>query len=165
MRVLVIFLSLLLSACGHSHVSYAPVAPVSMSWERAVSIVEQGFYEDYGEQRPQSVEITNEAIVLADGLKTTANSFGTVLPGGGIATVVGSSSVKTVAEGQRLYFRSLGPSMVYKKNARDNRYAVIMRMSVGATARRVFFRSEASAKQFADAVEYLRLNAPMQPAQ
>ena len=153
----VVLLVLILAGCGHSQTQYSPAPRAGMTWDRAVSIIEQGFYEDYGKERPESVKVTPEAIVLADGAITTATHAGTVVPIYGAAAVVGTTSARTVAAGQRIYLSSLQPSIVAKRTGRDNRYAVIVRTAPGVTARRIFFRSEVRAEEFADALEYLRL--------
>lgn len=147
----------MLSGCGHSRIHYEPRA--GMTWGQAVAVVERGFHEDYGDQHAQSVVVTDKAIILADGNITTGSFAGTAVPVYGSAVVVGSSNSKTVAAGQHIYLDSLMPAMVMKKNGRDNRYAVVIRQQPGVTARRVFFRSQASAKQFADALESLRFES------
>jgi hypothetical protein len=130
-----------------------------MNWEQAVAVVERGFHEDYGDQRAQSVLVTDRAIILADGSITTGTYAGTAVPVYGAAVVVGSSNSKTVAAGQHIYLDSLMPAMVMQRNGRDNRFAVIIRQEPGITARRVFFRSQASAQRFADALEALRVES------
>ncbi len=161
MRIVIIFFSaaLLLSGCGHSKTVFTPAPESGMTWEKAVSVIERGFYEDYGRQKPQAVQVTDQAIVLSDGTVSTAVHSGTAVPVYGAAVLVGSSQVKTVAAGQHIYLASLLPSEVYKRNWRDNRYAVIVRTDPGVTSRRIYFRSERRAEEFADALEYLRLAA------
>lgn len=144
-----------LVGCGHSQIHYQP-SDRNLDWNKAVSIVEQGFYEDYGAQKTQAVAVTSEAIILSDG--TISNSVGvsTVSPIAGSALIVGSSTTKTVSAGQRIYLNSLGDSMLMKRNGRDHRYAVIIRIKPGTTARTVFFRTEEQAKKFLDALQYLK---------
>ncbi|MDZ4190400.1 MAG: hypothetical protein U1D65_00115 [Pseudomonas sp.] len=143
-----------LSGCGHSQINYSPRP--SMTWEQAVAVVERGFHEDYGKERAQSVVVTDKAIVLADGNITTGNFAGSAVPVYGSAVIVGTSNAKTIAAGQHIYLDSLMPAMVMKKNGRENRYAVIVRQEPGITARRVFFRSQAAAQNFADALASLK---------
>lgn len=146
----------LLTACGHSQIRHTPEPSANMTIERAVSIVERGFYEDYANSKPQAVVISDDAIILSDGSVTTGSSFGSVIPNGyGGGVVAGNSVSKTVAAGQRIYLDSLQPSVIMKKNGRDNRFAVVIRIEPGITSRRIFFRSEQRAKEFADALEYL----------
>jgi hypothetical protein len=145
----------LLAGCGHSNTEYSPAAG-SMTWDQAIAVVERGFHEDYGDQRAQSVLVTDKAIVLSDGNITTGSYTGTAIPVYGTAVVIGASNSKTVAAGQHIYLDALLPSMVMKKNMREGRYAVIIRQSPGFTARRVFFRTQSSAQTFADALEVLR---------
>lgn len=165
-RLFLAAVMLAIAACGHSQVDYSPKPRSGMDWPRAASIVERGFHEDYGDQKAQAVAVTDNAIVLSDGNITTVTSAGTAVPVYGAVAVVGTAKSKTVVAGQHIYFDSLLPSMVMKRNGRDNRYAVIVRASPGVTARRVFFRSEARAEEFADALEYLRVaaNGRMRPA-
>lgn len=145
----------LLAGCGHSQIQYQP-SDQQLDWNKAVSVIEQGFYEDYGKQKTQAVAVTSEAIILSDGTISNSVGVGTATPLGGSALIVGSSTTKTVSAGQRIYLNSLGDSMLMKRNGRDHRYAVIVRVKPGATARTVFFRTESQAKNFLDALEYLK---------
>lgn len=151
-----LLITMVVAGCGHSQINYTPSPNRVTSWERAVSVIERGFYEDYGDQKVQAVQVTDEAIVLADGNITTSSHAGTAVPVYGAAVLVGSTTSKTVSAGQRIYINSLMPAMVMKKNLRDNRYAVIIRQEPGFTARRVYFRSQALAQEFADALAFLR---------
>lgn len=155
---IVIFFLAFLTACGHSQLQYSP-NPSNMSWERAVKVIEQGFYEDYGREKPQAVAVTQDAIILADGTITNTVGYGAATPVDRGAFVIGASTSKTVDAGQRIYLRSLGDSMLMQKNGRDSRYAVVIRLSEGVTARRIFFRSEQRAQEFLDALEYLKVSA------
>ncbi|MDY0190716.1 MAG: hypothetical protein RBR22_08285 [Desulfuromonas sp.] len=145
----------LLAGCGHSHLQYQP-SDRQLNWNKAVAIIEQGFYEDYGKQKTQTVSVTGEAIILSDGTISNSVGVGTATPLGGSALLIGTSTTKTVSAGQRIYLNSLGDSMLMKRNGRDHRYAVIIRIKPGVTSRTVFFRSENQAKQFLDALEYLK---------
>lgn len=58
---------IMIAGCGHSQLQYQP-ADKNLDWHRAVSIIEQGFYEDYGAQKTQAVAVTSEAIILSDGM-------------------------------------------------------------------------------------------------
>jgi hypothetical protein len=153
---LTIALVVVFAGCGHSQMRHNPAPAPGMTWAKATAIIERGFYEDYGDQKTQSVHVTEEAIILADGSITTGSHYGTAIPTYGSAIVTGNSTAKTVAAGQRIYLDSLQPSLVMKRNGRDSRYAVVIRTEPGITARRIYFRSEARAKEFADAIEYVR---------
>jgi hypothetical protein len=159
-RLLTLMLAVLVAGCGHSAINYRPSPPANMTWARAVSIIERGFYEDYGDQKTQAVQVTEEAIILSDGSITTTRGIGTALPVYGTAIVATNSVGKTVAAGQHIYLAALEPSIVVERNGRDNRFAVIIRTEPGITARRVFFRSQARATEFADAIEYLHRSRP-----
>lgn len=145
-----------LAGCGHSQIQYQP-SDRNLDWNKAVSIIEQGFYEDYGAQKTQAVAVTSEAIILSDGTISNSVGISTASPIAGSALIVGTSTTKTVSAGQRIYLNSLADSMLMKRNGRDHRYAVIIRIKPGATARSVFFRTEHQAKKFLDALEYLKV--------
>lgn len=151
-----LLITAILAGCGHSQINYTSSPNRISSWEHAVSVIERGFYEDYGDQKAQAVQVTDEAIILADGNITTSSHAGTAVPVYGAAVLVGSTKSKTVAAGQRIYINSLLPALVMRKNLRDNRYAVIIRQEPGFTARRVYFRSQTMAQEFADALAFLR---------
>lgn len=155
---IVVLVALLLVACNHVRTGYDPVTRQGMTWDQAVSVVEQGFYEDYGPQKTAAVVITDQFIALDDGTISTGQGVAYAAPVFGGTGVVGSTTVRSRGVGQRLYFKSLGRVEVFRKKMRDHRFAVIITTSEGATARRVFFRSESRAEEFADAVEYLKQN-------
>lgn len=157
MRGLIAFsVLLLLTACGHSQISYTPTPRQGMTQHQAASIVEQGFYEDYSQEKPQSAMVTQEFIGLSNGSVSRGFSTGTAQVYNGVAVGLGSTFLKTEEINQRIYFRSLGVPILSKRNGRDNRYAVTIRLSEGVTARNVYFRSESRAAEFADALLFLR---------
>lgn len=167
MRYLIAALSILiLSACGHTRLDYTPKAPPGMDVKRAASIVEQGFYEDYGKQKVQSAMVTEEFIALSNGTVSQGVSLSQAAIYGSALVGLGSTFITTRDINQRIYFRSVGAITVYKRNGRENRYAVIIRSVEQTTDRRIFFRSEARATEFADALEYLKqtLGSPVQRA-
>lgn len=146
----------LLSGCGHSRIAYTPSAPVGITAQRAASVIEQGFYEDFSQQKPQTAVVTAEYVGLSNGSITRGFSTGTAQAYNGVVVGLGSTFMRTEEINQRIYFRSLGLPIVSKRNGRENRYAVTIRMSEGVTARNVYFRSEQRAKEFADAMVFLR---------
>lgn len=157
MRTLIYVVSaMLLAGCGHSQIAYTPVAPQGITTQQAASIVEQGFYEDYSQEKPQSAMVTAEFIGLSNGSVTRGLTTGTAQIYNGVAIGLGSTFLRTEEINQRIYFRSLGVPIVSKRNGRDNRYAVTIRLAEGVTARNVYFRSEQRAREFADALAYLR---------
>lgn len=157
MRTLIYVVSaMLLAGCGHSQIAYTPAAPQGITTQRAASIVEQGFYEDYSQEKPQSAMVTAEFIGLSNGSVTRGLTTGTAQIYNGVAVGLGSTFLRTEEINQRIYFRSLGVPIVSKRNGRDNRYAVTIRLAEGVTARNVYFRSEQRAREFADALAYLR---------
>lgn len=157
MRAIALLLAAaLLTACGHSQIAYTPSAPPGITIKQAASIVEQGFYEDFSQQKPQSAMVTAEFIGLSNGTITRGLTTGTAYLYNGWAVGLGSTFLRTEEINQRIYFRSLGAPIVSKRNGRANRYAVTIRMSEGVTARNVYFRNEHRAKEFADALAFLR---------
>ena len=99
MRILALafLLTLLLAGCGSNRVDYTPAAPVGMTREKAIQVVEQGFYEDYGKKRPVHVEITDRYIVLADGFMSKGSGFASAVPVGTGAIAAGSSTTVTLS--------------------------------------------------------------------
>lgn len=157
MRTLIyVVYAVLLAGCGHSQIGYTPVAPTGITTQQAASIVEQGFYEDYGQQKPQTAMVTDEFIGLSNGTITRGLTTGTAQAFGGVVVGLGSTFLRTEEINQRIYFRSLGVPIVSKRNGRENRYAVTIRLAEGVTARNVYFRSEQRAREFADALAFLR---------
>lgn len=156
MRALALLLAAaLLAACGHSQIAYTPSAPTGITIKQAASIVEQGFYEDFSQQKPQSAMVTAEFIALSNGSVTRGVSLASASIYGSAIVGLGSTFLRTEEINQRIYFRSIGTPIVSKRNGRDNRYAVTIRLSEGVTARNVYFRSEQRAKEFADALVFL----------
>lgn len=156
MRFLIITMFVALSAgCGHSKIAYTPSTPQGITIQQAASIVEQGFYEDYGRQKPQTAMVTEEFIALSNGTVTRGLTTGTAQVFGGVAVGLGSTFLRTEEINQRIYFRSLGVPIVSKRNGRENRYAVTIRLAEGVTARNVYFRSDHRAREFADALVFL----------
>lgn len=171
--ITVLALIAVLTGCGHSQISYTPSPRQGMTQHQAASIVEQGFYEDYSRQKPQSAMVTDAFIALSNGSVTRGLTTGTASFYGGVAIGLGSTFLRTEEITQRIYLRSLGVPVLSKRNGRDNRFAVTIRMTEGTTARSVYFRSEERADEFADALVYLRnassrgqlrQGAPQQPA-
>lgn len=157
MRTLIyVAAAILLAGCGHSQTGYTPVAPQGITTQQAASVVEQGFYEDYSQEKPQSAMVAAEFIALSNGSVTRGLTTGTAQAFNGVVVGLGSTFLRTEEINQRIYFRSLGAPIVSKRNGRDNRYAVTIRLAEGVTARNVYFRSEQRAREFADALVYLR---------
>jgi hypothetical protein len=157
MRTLIVSAALtLLIGCGHSKIAYTPVAPQGITTQQAASIVEQGFYEDYSQGKPQAAMVTAEFIGLSNGTVTRGLTTGTAQVFNGVAVGLGSTYLRTEEINQRIYFRALGVPIVSKRNGRENRYAVTIRLAEGVTARNVYFRSEQRAREFADALVFLR---------
>jgi hypothetical protein len=135
--------------------SYTPVPTTTFA--EAQSIVEQVFLEDYvSDQRPQSVVVGAEYILLLDGLVTTGNSVASAAPIGAGAIAVGSSKSITREAGQRIYYNSLGESTLHSRKFKANRYVILIRNAEGATLRRINTTNLGKAQRFLDALTYLR---------
>ena len=161
MRIpMTLILVVALSGCGHSQIDYTPSQRPGMTPHQAASIVEQGFYEDYSQQKPQSAMVTDEFVALSNGSITRGLTTGTVSVHSGVAIGLGSTFLRTEDINQRIYLRSLDTPIISKHNGRDNRYAVTIRTTEGVTLRNVYFRSEGRADEFADALVYLRDSPP-----
>jgi hypothetical protein len=157
MRAFIVFaIALALSGCGHSAIQYTPNPSAITTDKQAASVVEQGFYEDFGSTKPQSAIVTSEYIGLSNGTISRGVGFGQASAYNGVVIGLNSTFVRTEELTQRIYFRSLSEPIVLEKNGRDNRYAVTIRTSEGTTARNVHFRSEPRATEFANALVYLR---------
>lgn len=158
-RALLFLGVLVLSGCGHTRVIYTP-APVT-SFAEARDIVEQVFLEDYvAKQRPQSVTVGDQYILLADGIVTTGSGVASAVPIGNAALAVGSSRAVTREAGLRIYYNSLGDVSLHSKKFKKNRYAIIIHNTEGATLRRVNTTSLPKAQRFIDALAYLRTTYP-----
>ncbi|WP_153050275.1 hypothetical protein [Pseudomonas sp. MF4836] len=145
-----------LAGCGSQPIDYAAKAQPGMTRERAVSVVEQVFYEDFSKKRPQYVEVTDEFILLSDGTISKSSGFATAAPIGNGAIAAGNSTTVTKAMGQRIYFRSLGTTTIHKTRGREGRYTVVIRNVDGSGLRNVHMRTQATAEQFIDAVQFLK---------
>lgn len=145
-----------LAGCGSQPINYTAKAQPGMTRERAISVVEQVFYEDYSKKRPQYVEVTDEFILLSDGTISKSSGFATAAPIGNGAIAAGNSTTVTKAMGQRIYFRSLGTVIIHKARGREGRYAVVIRGADGGALRNVYMRTQATAEQFVDAIQFLK---------
>lgn len=155
----VLLATLVLAGCGHTRLNYVGTPPVGMNRQQAVSIVEQVFYEDYSKTRPQSVVVTDEYILLSDGIVSSGSSFGSATDfGGGGAIAVGSSRVVTKEMGQRLYLRSIGDVGVFQNKVKKGRYVVVIRGVDGGQLRMLRMLSLENAERFSDAIAYLKAN-------
>jgi len=154
-QILLLVGVLALAGCGHSRMSYTPV-PMG-TFVEAQSIVEQVFLEDYvSDQRPQSVVVGPEYILLSDGLVTTGDSVASAAPIGVGAIAVGSSRSVTREEGQRIYYNSLGESTLHSRKFKANRYVILIRNTEGATLRRINTTNLDKAQRFLNALAFLR---------
>jgi len=154
-RALLLIGVLALAGCGHSRMNYTPVPPDTFA--EAQSVVEQVFLEDYvADQRPQSVAVGPEYILLSDGVVTTGDSVASAAPIGAGAIAVGSSRSVTREAGQRIYYNSLGESTLHSRKFKANRYVILIRNTEGATLRRINTTNLAKAQRFLDALAFLR---------
>jgi hypothetical protein len=150
--------ALLSTGCGHALVDYSPMP--DMNRAQAERIIEQVFLEDYDQnQRPDAVLFADDYILLADGVVTRGTSVGGAALIGSGALMTGSSKYITKQAGLRIYYNSLGRSTLHTKRARNNRFAILIRNREGAHIRRVSTTNEQRAKQFLDALEYMRTHS------
>lgn len=127
------------------------------TFAEAQSVVEQVFLEDYvADQRPQSIAVGPEYILLSDGVVTTGKNVASAAPIGTSAIAVGSSRSVTREEGQRIYYNSLGESTLHSRKFKANRYVILIRNAEGATLRRINTTNLAKAQRFLNALEFLR---------
>ncbi|NWD29959.1 hypothetical protein HX793_09265 [Pseudomonas reactans] len=155
--LMVALMAFLLAGCGHKQLDYTAVPPPSMDRQKAIAAVEQGFYEDWNtKNRPQSVVITDQYILLADGVVSDGSSFGSAAVIGGGAIAASNSRVITREMGQRIYISSIGAVQIYQHKIKANRFVVIVQELGGAELRKINVRSLSLAQQFADAIAYLK---------
>lgn len=148
--------ALALTGCGSQQINYLPNPGPAMTRQHAVEVVEQVFYEDFGKQRPEHVEINDDFLLLSDGVVSTSSGFGSAAPIGTGAIAAGNSRTVTKAAGQRIYWRSLNQVTIHQKRGRSNRFVLVLRRDDGGTIRHVNVRALATAKEFVDAVQVLK---------
>lgn len=73
---------------------------------------------------------------------------------GGVAVASGTSV--TALDEARIYYSSIGSTKLYTSKNREGRYTVILRRTEDSVIRHVRFRNAADAKQFIDAIDYLK---------
>jgi len=158
MRILIAAVALaMLAGCGHKQLEYTAVPPPGMDRQKAIAAVEQGFYEDWNtDNRPQSVVVTDQYILLADGVVSDGSSFGSAAAIGGGAIAASNSRVTTREMGQRIYIGSIGAVNIYQHKVKANRFVVIVQEVSGAELRKINVRSLKLAQQFADGIAYLK---------
>ncbi|MGP5352531.1 hypothetical protein [Pseudomonas helleri] len=153
----VLLVTAVLAGCGHRQLDYVATPPPGMNHEQAVAAVEQGFYEDWNtKRRPQSVTVTDNYILLADGIVSDGSSFGSAAAIGNGAIVAGSSRVTTKEMGQRIYFGSIGGVVIYQHKVKKNRFVVIIQGADGGELRRINARNRQLAERFGNAISYLK---------
>lgn len=149
-------LTMVLAGCGSQQIDYSPKPSQAMTRQQAAALVEQVFYEDYGKQRPEYVEINDDFILLSDGVVSNSSGFGSAAAVGSGAIVAGNSRTVTKAAGQRIYWRTLDQVTIHQKRGRSNRFVLVLRNADGGTLRYVNVRTLAIAKDFVDAVQVLK---------
>lgn len=151
--------AVVLVGCGHRQLESVVTPPPGMDRQHAIAAVEQGFYEDWNtSDRPQSVVVTDQYILLSDGIVSDGSSFASAVPIGAGAIAAGNSRVVTREMGQRIYLSSLGEISIYEHKVKKNRFVVIIRSADGGELRKINVRSLALAQQFAGAIAYLKAN-------
>ena len=156
---MVALVTLVLAGCGSTQINYSPKPNPGMTRAQAGSVVEQTFYESWGKKRPESVVITDEYLLLSDGIVSKSSGVASSAPIGGGAVAFGSSSTITKAAGQRIYWRSLGQITIHQRRGRTNRYTLVIRRADGLDTRHVGVASMESAERFIDAMQVLKTTA------
>ena len=123
---------------------------------KAVKIIEQSFYEEFGKGKVEAVEVTDEAIILSKGIVTNSKGSASAIAIGSGALGSSKSVSKTMHDSQRIYLNSLGEMKLQQSNKNSKNYAVSIFMQDGSLAKHVFFRDEVKAKRFINAMEYLK---------
>ena len=154
--LLAVVLSALLLGCGHSKVPYQPQIDAGMDKNKAVKIIEQSFYEDFGKSKVEAVEVTDEAIILSKGIVTNSKGSASAIAVGSGVLGSGKSISKTMHDSQRIYLNSLSEMKLQQSNKKTKNFAVSIFMQDGSLAKHVFFRDEVKAKRFINAMEYLK---------
>ncbi len=108
----------------------------------------------------QCFGLLNRFFKLSDGVVSQSSGFGSAASIGTGALVAGDDTTVTRQAGQRLYFNRMGPPLIRQDNRRHSRFAVVLTHRDGSASRVVNARSFDKAKQFADALETLRIAAP-----
>ncbi|MDD0972470.1 hypothetical protein [Pseudomonas fontis] len=156
-RMGIALLASLLVGCGSQKLSYTPVESRFVDRAHAVEVIEQAFFEDYSKgARPQSVLVTDKVIILSDGVISQGSSVGSAVAVGAGAFAVGNTTVVTRDAGRRIYLNSIGDISLYQKRGRDNRFVVIIRALDGSQMVSVRTRSLDRAKQFSDAIAFIK---------
>ncbi|MNJ35249.1 hypothetical protein D3C77_299800 [compost metagenome] len=147
----------LIVGCGSQRLNYTPSETRFAKRDQAVEVIEQGFFEDYSKKfRPQSVLVTDKVIILSDGVIAEGSSVGAAVPIGTGAVGVANSRVITRDASRRIYLNSIGDVSLYQKRGRSNRFVVVIRAIDGSTLATVRARNLDRAKQFSDAIAYIR---------
>lgn len=149
-------LAVALTGCGSQQINYTPNPGPNMTRQQAIAVVEQVFYEDYGGQRPDYVEVRDDFLLLSDGVVSSSSGFGSAAPIGTGAIAAGTSTTVTRAAGQRIYWRTLDKVTIHQKRNRANRLVLVLRRADGSTIRNVYVRTLTIAKDFVDAVQVLK---------
>ncbi|MNJ37882.1 hypothetical protein D3C77_327180 [compost metagenome] len=147
-----------LAGCGSQRLAYTPSGSHIADRAHAVEVIEQAFFEDYSKKsRPQSVLVTDKVIILSDGVISQGSSVGSAVPIGTGALAVGNSTVVTREASRRIYLNSIGEVTLYQKRGRSNRFVVIVRAIDGSPLASIRTFSLDRAKQFSDAITYVKV--------
>lgn len=151
-RAFLLVLTLIITGCGSRQIDYQPSTNAITSRAQAEQVIEKSFYEDYGQARVSSMTVTRDYLLLSNGLVTRSQATGVAQ--GGIA--VASGTAVTAPDEARIYYSSIGSAKLYTSKNREGRYTVILRRTDDSVIRHVRFRNAADAKQFIDAIDYLK---------
>ena len=153
----VVVLGLIVVGCRSQQLGYEPSNVNFQDRAEAIEVIEQGFFEDYSKKaRPQSVLVTDKVIILSDGIISEGTAIGSATPIGVGAFAVGSSRTVTRDAARRIYLNSIGSVPIFKSRSRSSRYSVIIRGYDGRELASIRTTSLERAKQFADAIVYVK---------
>lgn len=141
-------LTAVVSGCGHSPIDYTPKPLVSATDWQAALVVKLGLVNIRGKERAM---LTRDFIAIIESKPANEIHQGKSAP-----SLNTSDFVEIENPLRRTYYRDLGIPIVSKSNSRSGSYAVTVVDANGSLVRNVKFFNEQSAKDFADALMYLR---------
>jgi hypothetical protein len=150
MRAPLLLFALILGGCGANQVAYEPKA---ISVPEAHAVIEQVMMEQPQKFRPEGVVFTDDFIGLSIGTLNQRKGRGAVIPVGNIALATGGSSGMSTDVSVRMYYTTIAKTRIYEKR---DWHIIDVLGTEGELLQRVYTRSDAKAKRFADAIDTLR---------
>lgn len=147
LALLLISLAAIVSGCGHSAIDYTP-KPLASATDRQVALVVQLGISSLSDERAM---LTRDFIAVIERKPASETHLGSAIPGLSTPDFVFIENPE-----RRTYYRDLGIPIISKSNSRSDFYGVAVVDASGSIVRSTYFSSERGAKDFADAVMYLR---------